>query len=296
MIRQPHFVQTNLHRSKCGTLNFLDNRGYLYSVELYSSYVKARFLKVDVRWLLESTSQGLCVFYDSSARVMYVINPVTMQRAEISGYDFLIPPYTRYSLSAVCDRQSGEVKLVLAFAERSYYESAFWYVQKLGSENSWKKISAGHLVGGLDLPAISIAGFLIYVLARKDIVVLDVSDETVHKICSPTKVCPVTYRQMGKDALSCISHDSGRIFIHALKEFPEGNWSLYKMIDYGDIPGVSPKCHYCIGWIGEELLLRFSFTNILIGLDCIGWPEEKFEHFTYNLKTKKITPDRKSVV
>ncbi|KAK1351281.1 hypothetical protein POM88_054500 [Heracleum sosnowskyi] len=280
MIRQPHFVQTNLHRSKSGTVNFLDNRGYLYSVELNSRYLEARCLKINIQLLMHSTSQGLCIFYEHSTRTYSVINPVTMQRTIISVID-CITSHTDYSYSAVCDRQSKEVKLVLASVSADRYQISSWHVQILGTENSWKKISAGHRFGQLYFPGISIAGFLIYVLL-KDIVVLDVSVETVHRICCPTKAWPVTYLQMGKNALSCISHDSGRIFIHVLKEFVAGNWSLYKILDNLYIRGVSPKFHKFIGWIGDELLLRCkpSFVNQSLS-------DEK-EHYTYNLKTKKI--------
>lgn len=63
------------------------------------------------------------------------------------------------------------------------------YVQKLGTENSWKKISGGHRFGKLDFPGMSISGFLIY-RGRKGIVVLDVSVETVHRVMLSYKSFP----------------------------------------------------------------------------------------------------------
>lgn len=207
--------------------------------------------------------------------------------------------YEDFSYSAVRDRRSGEVKLVLACLER--YGIRSWYVQKLGTKDSWKTISKGKIFGELEFPGISIAGFLIYI-QWTDIVVLDVSLETIHRIYAPptnNDFCPVTYLQMGTNVLSCISHDlhgSGRLYIHVLTEFLAGNWSLYKIVDYGNVCETPPENHRFLGWIrnrGESS--RNSHEELFVR--CTLSPDSSYyklshdtcKYFTYNLETKRIS-------
>lgn len=140
----------------------------------------------------------------------------------------------------------------------------------------------------------SIGYFLVYVVASVSIVVLDVSDETIKIIHCPVVDRPPTYVQMGNE-LSCISHHSGRIFIHVLKDFLAGSWSLFHILDYGCIHDEPPENHRFLGWIGnsDELIMRLcklcKFGSCYNGGGPCNIGTHEWKHFSYNLKAKRIT-------
>lgn len=312
MIRRPCFVDKHLRRSRSGI--FVQGNMINYFLEVISGNVEITEFELECPGMVYSSYQGVCLFYNYSTNADYVMNLVTTQSVEISR-PVVVPKYRKscngmLNFSVIRDRCSGELKLVYAI-QRNNGECS-WYVQKLGIENSWKRISASHTSETIvDFPGMSIGGFVVYQVCNS-VLVFDVSDETIRMICSPDiEHSQVTYIQMGND-LSCFSRKSERIFIHVLSDFHAGKWSLYHLLDYGFIPQQPLEFLHFLGWINnsEELLVRlctFESCNVLgscykgscyvtlVG-SCFKSDHryrfavgDKWIYCTYNLKTKRIT-------
>lgn len=183
MIRHPCFVDTHLRRSRSG----LFVQGMMnHFLEVINGNVEITEFELECPGRLYSSYQGVCLFYNYATRADYVMNLVTTQIVEIFR-PVVVPRYRArctgmHNFSVIRDRRSGELKLV--YAIQRYNGECSWYVQKLGIESSWKRISGSYMFAAVDFPGLSIGGFVVYQVYNS-VVVFDVSDETIKMICCP---------------------------------------------------------------------------------------------------------------
>lgn len=305
IIHNPYFVDMHLSRSRTGLFiqDIIKHTPPPHTLELIDGFaIGSLITSNNFPGLMHSSYQGVSLFCYSDRGTFYVINPVTMQFAQLSRPNVNQAKIIRYSYSIIRDRRSRELKVVCACLQS---QCAFtWYVQRLGIENTWKNIGEWKSGRGiLTCPGMSIGYFMVYVVASVRIVVLDVSDESIRPIHCPVPIVDYTrlpcFVQMGNE-LSCISHDSGKILIHVLKDFLAGNWSLYLTLDYGCIHGEPLENHRFLGWLGncDELLVRlcklcklhkFGSCADIDPLIYTTVDTHEWKYFTYNIKAKRIT-------
>ncbi|KAK1353064.1 hypothetical protein POM88_052902 [Heracleum sosnowskyi] len=152
IIRHPDFVEKHLLRSRSGI--FIQGRTTRF-LDLTNNNVEITYIKLKYLGLMRCSYQGISLFYKNVTKANYVVNPVTMQLAQISPPDYKYSSYNGYNV--ICDRCSGEFKLV--FADQQWGGVCSWYVQKLGTENSWKKVSGRHKFSRMEFPGLSVGGF-----------------------------------------------------------------------------------------------------------------------------------------
>ncbi|CAL5322157.1 unnamed protein product [Camellia sinensis] len=268
LVNDPFFIEAHLRQAKTGifievisspaNFYFFETKGGEFSFSL--TYYKHEF-----PGRMIASYDGIALFIDLiDITILYVMNPVTMEKTRLPSLDE--PPNPLYYSSCIArGRSTRQYKVVHSYEDlsREYH----WVVLTIGIDNSWRRISSEQtfMRGDMELDnfPVSVSGVIYwtdYDFEEEDGIVyfpaMDVDDETIRKVPIPPSgsIEPCAYTKMGNYLSGFVTAPLSLQFeIYVLKDWLRGEWDKVYEINIDAPRGL--YFYFPIGWLNDDEML-----------------------------------------
>ncbi|XP_028088297.1 putative F-box protein At3g49980 [Camellia sinensis] len=268
LVNDPFFIEAHLRQAKTGifievisspaNFYFFETKGGEFSFSL--TYYKHEF-----PGRMIASYDGIALFIDLiDITILYVMNPVTMEKTRLPSLDE--PPNPLYYSSCIArGRSTRQYKVVHSYEDlsREYH----WVVLTIGIDNSWRRISSEQtfMRGDMELDnfPVSVSGVIYwtdYDYEEEDGIVyfpaMDVDDETIRKVPIPPSgsIEPCAYTKMGNYLSGFVTAPLSLQFeIYVLKDWLRGEWDKVYEIHIDAPRGL--YFYFPIGWLNDDEML-----------------------------------------
>ncbi|KAJ8748885.1 hypothetical protein K2173_013318 [Erythroxylum novogranatense] len=280
LIKQPFFALLHHQHARPGL--FVQNKQFPYSARFLEPSRDGEFgvtyLAPRYPGLMFSSVKGLSLLSDPCNKLIYAINPFTMQGVKV--HQPVICPSRDHSSCGLVYK-NGVYTLVWGFQDAEL--AAHFCVLRLGIDDDWRKIETTIPYYGIYMQThpISIGGgFLCWAMARhRETVIMDTNDESFHILRIPRgRTTPLAFLKKG-EYLCTVTENLAVYLIHILKDVRRRKWIRYHRFDFARTREFMFTAYLkFIGWTSDEQELTMLACKANDTLTCLA----------YNIKTRKI--------